>query len=195
MGRPLERKQHSMANEKDGKEENGGMKKVAAFIVDKRNLFFLLYVVALVFSLFSRNWVEVENDITTYLPDDTETRQGLTVMNDNFVTYGSARVMIANITPANAQALADQIEDIDGVSRVTFDNTQDHYRGASALIDVSFDAEEMDDRAIQAMNSINSLWQTMMSMWIPRWGRTLPRTWPRKLWRSLPWLPWSLWWC
>ena len=83
-----------MANEKDGKEENGGMKKVAAFIVDKRNLFFLLYVVALVFSLFSRNWVEVENDITTYLPDDTETRQGLTVMNDNFVTYGSARVMM-----------------------------------------------------------------------------------------------------
>ena len=157
MGRPLERKKHSMANEKDGKEENGGMKKVAAFIVDKRNLFFLLYVVALVFSLFSRNWVEVENDITTYLPDDTETRQGLTVMNDNFVTYGSARVMIANITPANAQALADQIEDTDGVSRVTFDNTQDHYRGASALIDVSFDAEEMDDRAIQAMNSINSL--------------------------------------
>ena len=148
MGRPLERKKHSMANEKDGKEENGGMKKVAAFIVDKRNLFFLLYVVALVFSLFSRNWVEVENDITTYLPDDTETRQGLTVMNDNFVTYGSARVMIANITPANAQALADQIEDIDGVSRVTFDNTQDHYRGASALIDVSFDAEEMDDRAM-----------------------------------------------
>ena len=146
-----------MANEKDGKEENSGMKKVAAFIVDKRNLFFLLYLVALVFSLFSRNWVEVENDITTYLPDDTETRQGLTVMNDNFVTYGSARVMIANITPANAQALADQIEDIDGVSRVTFDNTQDHYRGASALIDVSFDAEEMDDRAIQAMNNINSL--------------------------------------
>ena len=157
MGRPLERKKHSMANEKDEKEESGGMKKVAAFIVDKRNLFFLLYVVALVFSLFSRNWVEVENDITTYLPDDTETRQGLTVMNDNFVTYGSARVMIANITPANAQALADQIEDIDGVSRVTFDNTQDHYRGASALIDVSFDAEEMDDRAIQAMNNINSL--------------------------------------
>ena len=157
MEHSLERKKHSMANEKDGKEENGGMKKVAGFIVDKRNLFFLLYVVALVFSLFSRNWVEVENDITTYLPDDTETRQGLTVMNDNFVTYGSARVMIANITPANAQSLADQIEDIDGVSRVTFDNTQDHYRGASALIDVSFDAEEMDDRAIQAMNSINSL--------------------------------------
>lgn len=52
----------------------------------------MLYFFALVFSVFSRNWVDVENDITTCLPADTETRQGLTVMNDNFVTYGSARV-------------------------------------------------------------------------------------------------------
>ena len=59
-----------MAKE-EKKSEGGGVKKVATFIVDKRNLFFLLYVVALVFCLFSRNWVEVENDITTYLPEDT----------------------------------------------------------------------------------------------------------------------------
>ena len=108
---------------KEEKSEGGGMKKVAAFIVDKRNLFFLLYVVTLVFCLFSRNWVEVENDITTYLPDDTETRQGLTVMNDNFITYGSARVMITNVTAQRAQALADQIADLEGVSRVTFDTS------------------------------------------------------------------------
>ncbi len=146
-----------MAMDNEGKDENSGMKKVAAFIVDKRNLFFLLYVVALVFCVFSRNWVEVENDITTYLPDDTETRQGLTVMNDNFVTYGSARVMVSNITPSAAQTLADDIADIDGVSRVTFDNTRDHYRGAAALLDVSFDAEETDDRAVRAMNEVRTL--------------------------------------
>ena len=72
---------------KEEKSEGGGMRKIAAFIVDKRNLFFLLYVVALVFCLFSRNWVEVENDITTYLPEETETRRGLTVMNDNTIKF------------------------------------------------------------------------------------------------------------
>ena len=35
--------------EQEEKSEGGGMRKIAAFIVDKRNLFFLLYVVALVF--------------------------------------------------------------------------------------------------------------------------------------------------
>ena len=139
------------------KENDSGMKKVAAFIVDKRNLFFLIYAVALVFSLFSRNWVEVENDITTYLPDDTETRQGLTVMNDNFVTYGSARVMLSNVTQERAQNIADDLMEVEGVSRVTFDDTEDHYRSASALLDVSFDAEETDERAITAMHTIEDM--------------------------------------
>lgn len=143
--------------EQEEKSEGGGMRKIAAFIVDKRNLFFLLYVVALVFCLFSRNWVEVENDITTYLPEETETRRGLTVMNDNFITYGSARVMITNVTQERAQALADQIADLDGVSRVTFDNSEDHYRGTAALLDVSFDGTETDQVSIDAMEKINEL--------------------------------------
>ena len=54
---------------------------VAAFIVDKRTLFFLLYLFAAIFSVFSMNWVEVENDVTTYLPSDTETRQGARLYN------------------------------------------------------------------------------------------------------------------
>ena len=53
---------------------------------------------ALIFSVVASGWVKVENDITTYLPADTETRQGLTVMNDNFTTFGTARVMVANVT-------------------------------------------------------------------------------------------------
>ena len=143
--------------EQEEKSEGGGMRKIAAFIVDKRNLFFLLYVVALVFCLFSRNWVEVENDITTYLPEETETRRGLTVMNDNFITYGSARVMITNVTQERAQALADQVADLDGVSRVTFDSSEDHYRGTAALLDVSFDGTETDQVSIDAMEKINEL--------------------------------------
>ena len=53
--------------------------RLATLIVDKRNLIFFLYACALIFCLFARNWVRVCNDITEYLPDDTETRQGLTL--------------------------------------------------------------------------------------------------------------------
>ena len=130
------------------------MEKLAAFIVDKRNLFFLLYIFALIFSVIASGWVKVEDDITTYLPDTTETRQGLTVMNDNFVTYGTANVMVSNITYDTALDLQAQIEDIEGVSTVEFDDTKDHYKDASALFSVSFDAEVGDERAENALQQI-----------------------------------------
>ena len=39
------------------KQQKGNvMEKVAQFIVDKRNLFFLLYIVAMIFCMFSMNW-------------------------------------------------------------------------------------------------------------------------------------------
>ena len=53
------------------KPKENGMEKLAAFIVDKRNLIFLLYVFALIFSIVAMDWVNVENDITTYLGEDT----------------------------------------------------------------------------------------------------------------------------
>ena len=136
------------------KPKGNAMEKLASFIVDKRNLFFLLYIFALIFCAVATGWVKVENDITTYLPDTTETRQGLTVMNDNFITYGSARVMVSNISYDTALDLQEVIEDIDGVDTVEFDATKDHYADASALYSVSFDAEEDDERAKTAMQDI-----------------------------------------
>ena len=64
------------------------MEKVSAFIVDKRSLIFLITIILLIFSAFSRNWVEVESDLTYYLPEDSETKQALNVMDEQFITYG-----------------------------------------------------------------------------------------------------------
>lgn len=112
------------------KKTAGFIEKIAAFIVDKRNLFFLLYIFAFIFCLFSMNWVQVENDVTTYLPEDTETRQGIVAMNENFVTFGTAQVMVSNITYETAEEIYDTIAAIEGVDMVTFGNDADHYTKA-----------------------------------------------------------------
>ena len=139
-----------MAEKKSG----GFVEKLATFIVDKRNLFFLLYIFAFVFCLFSMNWVEVENDVTVYLPDTTETRQGLDAMNENFITFATARVMVSNITYETAEEIKEMLEDVEGVDMVTFDDTQDHYKDASALYDISFKGLTTDDISLQAMETI-----------------------------------------
>ncbi len=141
---------------KEEKASGSGMEKVASFIVDRRNLFFLIYIFAILFSIFSIGWVQVENDITTYLPDDTETRQGLTIMNDNFITYGSARVMVSNIGYEKALSIKDELEEIDGVTSVEFDNSSDHFNNGSALYSITFDGESDDDISKTAMDEVKA---------------------------------------
>jgi hypothetical protein len=90
--------------------------KLATLIVDKRKGFYLIFIVLCIFCVLSMNRVKVNNDLTTYLPDTTETRRGLDLMDSEFTTYGSARILICNVTFDEAQKLADQVEEMDGVS-------------------------------------------------------------------------------
>ena len=141
----------------ENKKAGGGfMTKLATFIVDKRNLFFLLTIIMLIFSAFSRNWVEVESELAAYLPADSETRQALDIMEEQFVTYGSARIMVVNISQDKAEELKDQIAGIKGVQSVEYDNTEDHYNNASALYTVTFDYDESDDSCLTSLETIKS---------------------------------------
>lgn len=141
----------------DSKKPESFFDRLAAFIVDKRNMMFLLYIFAFIFCIFSMGWVDVENDVTVYLPEDTETRQGLVAMNENFAAPASAQVMVSNISLETAQAIADRLAEIEGLTMVTFDSTQDHYRDASALFDITFSAGSTDPVCIQAQAEIEEV--------------------------------------
>ena len=134
--------------------KNTFFEKLATFIVDKRSLFFLLYIFAAIFCVFSMNWVKVENDVTSYLPKDTETRLGIEAMNENFVAFATARVMVSNVTYDTAEEIYATLQDIDGISMVVFDDSPEHYIGASALYDVNFDGAALDPKCIEAVETI-----------------------------------------
>lgn len=130
------------------------MTKVARFIVDKRKAFYLVFIAAFVFCAASINKVQVNNDITSYLPAQTETRRGLTIMDEEFITLGSANVMVSNVTYQTALDLSHKLENIEGVSEVAFDGTEEHYKNSSALFTISFDGEETDPATVEAMNEV-----------------------------------------
>ena len=139
------------------KKEHSFMLKLATFIVDKRNLFFLITIIALIFSAFSRNWVEVENSLSFYLPEESETKQALDVMADQFTTYGTAQVMVANITYNEASDLNERIAQVKGVQSIAFDQTTEHYAHSSALFTVTFDYDETDDQCLASLDAVKEL--------------------------------------
>ncbi len=101
--------------------------------------------------------MQVNNDITSYLPSETETRRGLTIMDQEFITLGSANIMVSNITYETAEALSEEIAAVPGVSGVEFDDTKEHYHDAAALFTVSFEGEEQAPETVEALERVELL--------------------------------------
>lgn len=152
------------SNHKDQSKPKGIMERIATIIVDKRKAFFILFIVAVVFSLTSISRVKVNNDLTDYLSESTETRQGLDIMDQEFVTFGSAKILVANITYERALVLAEEMEAIKGISSVQFydqdDDTyddkevEDYYKDSAALFTLSFEEEEDTELSQRAIANV-----------------------------------------
>ena len=137
--------------------ENSGssfMLKICTFIVDKRNLFFLIYAILCIFSIIARGWVSVENELSEYLPSTSETRQGLDLMEEQFTTYGSAKVMVANISYDQALDIQKDLENIDGIFSAELDDSDKHYNNGSALFNITFDYDENDDTCLVLLDQV-----------------------------------------
>ena len=141
----------------DKKSGGSFMQKVAAVIVDRKTFFFLAFIVMAIFCVFSRNWVNVNDDITSYLAKDTETRRGLDIMESEFTTFATANVMVSSITYEAAERLQPQIEVINGVHSVEFDATEAHYKNAAALFTVTFEGDTTSEVSESAMDEIKVL--------------------------------------
>lgn len=137
--------------------ENNILKKISRQIVDKRVIIMIAFLAACVYCALSISRVHVNNDITSFLPPETDTRRGLTIMENEFTTYASANVMLANTTYERASAAAEKIETLEHVTGVTFDNSPAHFVDSAALLTISFDGTSDDENVIATMNEIRSL--------------------------------------
>ncbi|MDU1411951.1 MAG: MMPL family transporter [Clostridium sp.] len=136
--------------------ENNFMTKLSTFIVDKRKAFFIIFIIAIIYSVLSMDKVKINNDITAYLPSESETRIGLSLMEDEFTTFATARVMVSNVTYDDAVNLANQLEDIEGVTSIEFKDKEENYKDSAALFSVTFDGEAKDEVSEVAMDNIKA---------------------------------------
>lgn len=141
--------------------------KIASFIVNKRKAFLVFFILAVVFGVFSSSWVKVSEKLSDYLPQTSETKQGLDIMDESFTTFGNAKVMIYNVDYEKALEVSKEIADIKGVSRVDFydksdenyenKDIEDYYKDFSALYTISFDDVENSKLVQEAIVKVREL--------------------------------------
>lgn len=122
------------------KKEKNGLIKVGDLIVKFRYLFLGLFVILGVFSLFHLNDVEINYEITSYLSDETETKQGLEIMEDEFGELNSLQLMITDISFEEANQIYQDLSKIENIKNISFGDTENYYHDDKALYIINVDS-------------------------------------------------------
>ena len=146
---------------------------LARFIIEKRALIESIFVAGGIFSIIAMCFVNVNYDLTKYVPSYTQSSQGLDKMKEEFGYPGTARLMIKDVSLYEAKMYKDQLAAVDGVDQilwcdttvnvyagedfVNLDDIKDYYKDGCAVMDITFE-EESDspktERAIDEMKAI-----------------------------------------
>lgn len=119
------------------------MKGIASFLVDKRLILLILTVVAAAVSVVMLAFVTVNKDMTQYLPEDSDMRAGLEIMEREFpeaaVSEGF-KLMFQDLPSREVAAVTERISAYRGVVSVEYDaNSNEYNSGRYRLFAVSTD--------------------------------------------------------
>ncbi len=131
------------------------MKKVANVIVDGHKFFLVFMLVIAVLCGLLIPKVEINTDMTKYLPDDSSMAQGIDIMAENFnnmTTTQTIRVMFKDLNDEQIVAIKTYLENIENVDSVSYvANSEDYNKDGYTkfVVNTSFTYGSPEELAIE----------------------------------------------
>ena len=104
------------------------MKKFTDFIINKRYFILVLFIILTIFSGILASKVKINHDISKYLPDTSETRIGMNIMEKEFseTETSTLNLMFENLENEKKQEIKSELESIDNVESVDYDDSENY---------------------------------------------------------------------
>lgn len=102
-------------------------------ITKYRYIFLAIFSILFVIGLINLNNVKINESLTDYLPEKTETKEGIKIMEKEYGTLTSIDVMIENVTKEEALSYYDKLQNINNVDLVMFSLNDKYYKNGNAL--------------------------------------------------------------
>ena len=136
------------------------MRKITDFIVNKRYFLLCLFVFLAIISFLASLSLPVNYDIADYLPDDSETKVGLSIMEQEFDEDSSTlNVMFSSLPEQENQKVIDYISSVENVSEVSYVDTTEYEDTSYTLFQVSVDAAKDSEEASRVYQTITKKYE------------------------------------
>ncbi len=136
------------------------MKRITDFIVNKRYWILGLFIVLLIISAILSSRVNINYDISRYLPNTSETRIGMDIMDSEFEeTESSFNLMFKGITDDKKDEIYNYLVSVNGVSSVDYEKNEDYNKEDSTLYVIHVDDKEDSQVAKDVFNEITKTYE------------------------------------
>ena len=132
------------------------MKKFTDFIINKRYFILVLFIILTIFSGILASKVKINHDISKYLPDTSETRIGMNIMEKEFseTETSTLNLMFENLENEKKQEIKSELESIDNVESVDYDDSENYNKDNYTLYVITVDDVSDSDKAKSVYNQV-----------------------------------------
>lgn len=132
------------------------MRKVTDFIIEKRNYVLTIFIILSVVCLYLSTKVHINYDLTEYLPSTSETRIGMDIMKDEFpeLDTSALNVMFKDLSTEDKNKIKDELENIEGVSSVTYDDSDKYNKDEYTLYEITVEGADDSKNAANVYKSV-----------------------------------------
>lgn len=111
------------------------MKKITDFMVEKRNYILIGVTILCLICLFLGSKVNVNKDMAKYLPDNSTTKIGMDIMDDEFkeVESSSLNLMFKDLEKDKKNSVYKWLSSLKGVDEVNYDNSKNYNKDGYTL--------------------------------------------------------------
>ena len=126
------------------RERSGWTERLCALSLGRRRACYLIYIVLAIVCCMTGEWASIGSAASAHLPPDADSARGLDIMNAEFAAPVTGKILLDNVSAAQASELADRLSDVSGVWSAEFDEASGYQTG-SALLTVAFDGESTSE--------------------------------------------------
>ncbi len=131
------------------------MKGVSKFIVKSRFVLIPIFVLLICCCAYLSTLVSINYNILDYISADSDSIIATDKLIEEFGSDGIAEVMVVDVSKEEANAIATDISNIDGVSSVVFDDSSEYnYSSNNALFTVYLNYNDYDTKSYEIIDDI-----------------------------------------
>lgn len=135
------------------------MRKITDFIVNKRKIILIVFIILAIISAYTSTKVNINSDLTRYLPDTSKTKIGVDIMDEAFDIdneTSSLLLMFSGLEETQKGSIKQELENIEYVEEVSYEQDSEEYnKDGYTLYKITINKSLDSEETTSVYNTIN----------------------------------------